>query len=135
MKIAKLSPILGAEIDDVDLSTIGDGDFEMVYRAWVEYGVLRFRGQKLDDAQLEAFSARFGPLEKIPLRMTPEQEKKMSLSIFNLVSPHHRDGFIEIYLDEFYRFIFFESLPSFTQVVGTEDMHYFRAITWCEVET
>ncbi len=67
MNLTKLSPVLGAEIDGVDLSTIGDGDFEEVYRAWVEYGVLRFRGQQLDDAQLEVFSARFGPLEKIPL--------------------------------------------------------------------
>jgi taurine dioxygenase len=77
MKITKLSPVLGAEIDGVDLSTISDDDFEEVYRAWVEHGVLRFRGQKLDDAQLEAFSARFGPLERIPLRMTPEQEKRI----------------------------------------------------------
>ena len=77
MNITKLSPVFGAEIDGIDLSTIGDGDFEEVYRAWVEYGVLRFRGQKLDDAQLEAFSSRFGPLEKIPLRLTPEQEKRI----------------------------------------------------------
>ena len=73
MKIKKLSSVFGAEIDGVDLKAIDDGDFEEVYRAWVEYGVLRFRDQKLDDPQLEAFSARFGPLEKIPLRMTPEQ--------------------------------------------------------------
>jgi taurine dioxygenase len=77
MNVAKLSPVFGAEIDGVDLSTIDDGVFEKVYRAWVEYGVLRFRGQKLDDAQLEAFSARFGPLEKLPLRLTPEQERQI----------------------------------------------------------
>lgn len=77
MKITKLSPVFGAEVDDVDLSTIGDDDFENVYRAWVELGVLRFRSQCLDDAQLESFSARFGPLERIPVRMTPEQEKRL----------------------------------------------------------
>ncbi len=77
MNITPLSPVFGAQIDGVDLSTIGDGDFEKVYRAWVECGVLRFRDQKLDDAQLEAFSARFGPLEKIPMRLTPEQEKRI----------------------------------------------------------
>jgi len=75
MNITPLNPIFGADIDGVDLSTIGDDAFEEVYRAWVQYGVLRFRGQTLDDPQLEAFSARFGPLEKIPLRLTPEQEK------------------------------------------------------------
>ena len=77
MNITPLSPVFGAEIDGVDLSSIGDADFEEVYRAWVEYGVLRFRGQKLDDGQLEAFSARFGPLEKLPMRLTPEQEKRI----------------------------------------------------------
>ncbi len=30
MNITKLSPIFGAEIDGVDLSTIGDGAFEQV---------------------------------------------------------------------------------------------------------
>ncbi len=88
MNITQLSPVFGAQIDDVDLSTIDDGDFEKVYRAWVEYGVLRFRDQKLDDAQLEAFSARFGPLEKIPVRLTPEEMKKIPslyvLSISNI---------------------------------------------------
>ena len=77
MNITKLSAVFGAEIDSVDLSTLRDGDFEEIYRAWVEYGVLRFRDQQLDDAQPEAFSARFGPLEKIPLRLTPEQEKRI----------------------------------------------------------
>ena len=79
MNITKLSAVFGVEINGVDLSTIGDGEFQEIYRAWVEYGVLRFRGQKLDDAQLEVFSARFGPLEKIPLRLTPEQETPNSV--------------------------------------------------------
>ena len=74
MDISQLTPVFGAEIEGVDLSTIADGEFEEIYRAWVEFGVLRLRGQKLDDPQLEAFSARFGPLEKIPVKLTPEQE-------------------------------------------------------------
>ncbi len=77
MNITPLSPVFAAEIDGVDLAAISDSDFEEVYRAWVEYGVLRFRGQTLDDPQLERFSARFGPLEKIPIRMTPEQARRM----------------------------------------------------------
>jgi len=77
MRIAQLCPVFGAEIEGVDLSEIREEEFEPIYRAWVERGVLRFRGQRLDDAQLEAFSARFGPLERIPLKLTPEQEKRM----------------------------------------------------------
>jgi taurine dioxygenase len=76
MKITDLCRVFGAEIEGVDLSKVGDEEFEQIYRAWVERGVLRFRGQSLDDAQLEAFSARFGPLERIPLKLTPEQEKR-----------------------------------------------------------
>jgi len=77
MNITKLNPKFGAQIDDVDLSTIDDEAFENIYDAWVEYGVLRFRGQKLDDPQLEAFSARFGSLEQIPVKLTPEQIEQM----------------------------------------------------------
>lgn len=77
MKITKLTPVFGAEIEGVDLASVDADDFERIYRAWIEYGVLRFRDQHLDDAQLEAFSARFGPLEKIPLKLTPAQEKMM----------------------------------------------------------
>lgn len=76
MKISQLSPVFGAEIEDVDVASVDDADFEAIYRAWVEFGVLRIRGQELDDPQLEAFSARFGPLEKIPLRLTPEQARR-----------------------------------------------------------
>ncbi len=78
MKITPLSPVFGADIEDVDLATVDDAGFEPIYRAWIEHGVLRFRGQSLDDAQLEAFSARFGPLERIPLKLTPEQEKRFA---------------------------------------------------------
>ena len=78
MKVTKLSPVFGAEIEDVDLSMLGDEEFEQIYRAWIEFGVLRFREQRLDDSQLEAFSARFGPLERIPMKLTPEQEKRFA---------------------------------------------------------
>ena len=78
MKITPLSPVFGAEIEDVDLATIGDADFERVYAAWIDRGVLRVRGQRLDDKQLESFSARFGPLERLPMKLTPEQEKRFA---------------------------------------------------------
>ena len=77
MEITPLTPVFGAEVTGVDLSRVSDADFERIYHAWTEFGVLRFRGQKLDDTQLEKFSARFGPLEKIPAKLTPEQEKKL----------------------------------------------------------
>lgn len=68
----------GADIQGVDLSDISDQDFETVYQAWLDFGVLRFRGQSLDKDSLQQFSQRFGPLEEIPLgRLTEEQRAKI----------------------------------------------------------
>lgn len=68
----------GADIKDVDLANIGDHAFEAIYQAWLDYGVLRFRGQTLDKDSLQQFSQRFGPLEEIPLgRLSEEQRAKI----------------------------------------------------------
>jgi taurine dioxygenase len=59
---------LGADIHGVDLSrSIGDAMFSRIAAAWAEHLVLRFSGQKLDDHQLMAFSARFGELDRVPI--------------------------------------------------------------------
>ena len=34
-----------ADIEDVDLQAISSGDFEKIYQAWLQFGVLRFRNQ------------------------------------------------------------------------------------------
>ncbi|MGF1454876.1 MAG: TauD/TfdA family dioxygenase [Alphaproteobacteria bacterium] len=71
----RIQPILGrfgADITGVDLATISDADFDTIYQAWLDHGVLRFHGQFLDAAGLETFSKRFGPLEEIP---APEEVK------------------------------------------------------------
>jgi taurine dioxygenase len=68
----------GADISGVDLANITDEDFETIYQAWLDYGVLRFHGQTLDKDSLQAFSQRFGPLEEIPVgRMSAEQRAKI----------------------------------------------------------
>ena len=64
-----------AEITDVDLANLGDTDFDEIYAAWLKYGVLRIRGQEIDEAQLQVFSARFGPLEEAPFGRMSEEEK------------------------------------------------------------
>lgn len=92
MNVHKLTPVLGAQIDGVDLARLTDREFEEIYRAWIEFGVLRFRGQNLDDSQLEAFSSRFGPLEKIPVRLTPELERRLASLYVLAVSNITVDG-------------------------------------------
>ncbi|MEZ5856810.1 MAG: TauD/TfdA family dioxygenase [Hyphomicrobiaceae bacterium] len=59
---------LGADIQGLDLAaSIDDTTFQAIYQAWNDHLVLRFRGQKLDDDQLAAFSRRFGELDNAPI--------------------------------------------------------------------
>ena len=57
----------GADIVDVDLSTVRDAEFSDIYAAWLDRAVLRIRGQRLDDDALMRFARRFGPLEYAPM--------------------------------------------------------------------
>src|SRR5258708_21608394 len=59
---------IGAEIAAIDLRTIDDGDFAAIRRAFVEHSVLLFRGQRLSDEDLIAFSRRFGALDQAPVQ-------------------------------------------------------------------
>ena len=59
---------LGAEIQNVDLRTIGQDDFAAIYRSWLDYSVLLFRCQHLTDDDLIAFSKRFGDLDWAPVQ-------------------------------------------------------------------
>ncbi len=59
---------LGAEIQGIDLRTVDSNDFAGIYRAWLDNSVLLFRGQKLTDEDLIAFSERFGDLDWAPVQ-------------------------------------------------------------------
>src|ERR1700728_1476838 len=61
---------LGAEIRGVDLRRLGDDAFAAIHRAWLDNLVLLFRGHKLTDADLIAFSRRFGELDLAPIQET-----------------------------------------------------------------
>jgi taurine dioxygenase len=70
MKIIQTIGGLGAEILDVDLRTVDDAAFGWVHQAWLDNLVLLFRGQQLSDAELIAFSRRFGELDLAPVQET-----------------------------------------------------------------
>jgi taurine dioxygenase len=61
---------LGAEIRNVDLKSLGNEDFDAIHRAWLDHLVILFRGQQLSDADLVAFSRRFGDLDHAPVQET-----------------------------------------------------------------
>jgi taurine dioxygenase len=59
---------LGAEIRGVDLRSIDETAFAAIYRAWLDHAVVLFRDQRLTDADLIAFSRRFGALDQAPIQ-------------------------------------------------------------------
>jgi len=59
---------VGAEITGVDLRRLDNDAFAAIRRAFVENSVLLFRGQKLSDDDLIAFSRRFGALDWAPVQ-------------------------------------------------------------------
>lgn len=62
--VSPLSKIMGAEIENVDLSApLPDAVFAQIARAFLDYKLLVFRGQELSSGQIQAFAERFGPIE------------------------------------------------------------------------
>lgn len=59
---------IGAEVAAIDLRGIGAGDFTAIRRAFLDHAVLLFRGQRLSDDDLIAFSRRFGDLDWAPVQ-------------------------------------------------------------------
>ena len=76
MRYEQVGQSFVAEAMDVDLGRISDNEFRALYQAWLEFGVLRIRGQSLSDGELQRFSNRFGPLEEIPYGKISEEEKQ-----------------------------------------------------------
>ena len=76
MRVEQVGQSFVAEAMDVDLGRISDSEFQVLYKAWLEFGVLRIRGQSLSDEELQNFSNRFGPLEEIPYGKISEEEKQ-----------------------------------------------------------
>ena len=76
MRFEQVGQSFVAEVMDVNLGRISDSEFRVLYKAWLEFGVLRIRGQSLNDGELQRFSNRFGPLEEIPYGKISEEEKK-----------------------------------------------------------
>jgi len=57
---------VGAEVRGVDLARAGAEDIAEIKQAWYRHDVLVFRGQKLTDDHLLAFSKHFGTLDPPP---------------------------------------------------------------------
>ena len=68
IEVIPASAALGAEIRGVDLRAIDAAAFAAIHQAWLDHAVVLFRGQQLGDADLIAFSRRFGSLDQAPIQ-------------------------------------------------------------------
>lgn len=74
IELQPISEAFVADITGLDVPHLSDAEFDQIYAAWLQFGVLRLRNQPVDEDALQAFSARFGPLEEIPLGRRPEED-------------------------------------------------------------
>jgi len=64
INLRRLSYALGAEVCDINVAApIGESEFGEIYRAFLDHGILLFRGQAITREQHIAFSRRFGELD------------------------------------------------------------------------
>ena len=78
MDIQPLTETFVADICGLDVGKISPQEFNQLYNAWLKYGVLRLRNQRINEEQLQAFSAKFGPLEEAPFgRMSKADKAKI----------------------------------------------------------
>lgn len=66
LDIRPMTGALGAEIIGLDAANIDDATFAEVYQAFLQYSVLVFPSQELNEEQFAAFGRRFGKLEEEP---------------------------------------------------------------------
>lgn len=75
VQITPLPNDFAADVTGLDASRVDDASFDACYAAWLRYPILRLRGQRLNDARLQAFSKRFGPLEYAPMGRISNAER------------------------------------------------------------
>jgi taurine dioxygenase len=68
VRVRALGTMIGADIEGIDLAALEDANFAVIEQAWADHLVLRFRGQKLSDADLMNFSRRIGKLDRVPIK-------------------------------------------------------------------
>ncbi len=66
MRLEPLTPQIGVEITDIDLTDATDADVAAIRAALLEHLVVFFRDQRLDDLSQHAIAARIGTLEEFP---------------------------------------------------------------------
>ena len=64
MDIQPLTETFVADICGLDVGKISPQEFNQLYDAWLKYGVLRLRNQRINEEQLQAFAPNLGRWKK-----------------------------------------------------------------------
>jgi taurine dioxygenase len=70
VEVCRLGQEIGAEVRGVDVKTLDDATFAVMYLAWLDYNVLVVPGQELGIEDFLAYSRRFGVVVPHPSKMT-----------------------------------------------------------------
>ena len=70
IEIRRLGPQIGVEILGVDVKTLDDAGFAVIYRAWLDHNVAVVPGQDLQIEDFLRYSRRFGLVVPHPSKMT-----------------------------------------------------------------
>ena len=93
MQVRRLSHALGAEISGIDISKpFDDQTFLQLNRAFLEHGILLFRGQPLTREQHIAFSRHFGELELTPAHRVGNRDANYPEIVLVTNKPTAADG-------------------------------------------
>ena len=74
VEVRRLGPQIGVEVTGVDVKTLDNAGFGLIYRAWLDYNVLVVRDQQLEIADFLLYSRRFGPVIPHPSKSTRHPE-------------------------------------------------------------
>src|SRR5207249_9349736 len=74
IRVQRLGPQIGAEIRGVDVKTLDDASFAVIYRAWLEYNVVVVPGQELAIEDFLRYSRRFGVIHPHPSPPGPSRD-------------------------------------------------------------
>jgi taurine dioxygenase len=70
IKVRRLGPQIGAEVEGVDVKTLDDAGFATLYRAWLDANILVVPGQDLEIEDFLRYSRRFGHVQPHPSKST-----------------------------------------------------------------
>ena len=70
IEVRRLGTQIGAEITGVDVRTMDEATFDVIYKAWLDYNVIAVRDQSLELDDFVRYSRRFGQVEPHPSKST-----------------------------------------------------------------